>query len=132
MSDNMYLYQRHDRVAKIVNEEIIFKDMDAENKRKHITKPPKATKLKDKEIWWNGFINLPIKVEHNRPDITIWDYDSKVCTSVEVCAPLDMNVTNRTAWKEGLYIPLVCEMSRVYPGYRFEIVQIVIGAIEPE
>ena len=129
MSDNMYLYQRHDRVAKIVYEEIIYKDIDAENKRKHITKPPKVTKLGRKEIWWNAFINLPIKVEHNRPDITIWDHDSKVCTLVEVCAPLDTNVTIRTAWKEGLYIPLVCEMSRIYPGYRFEIVPIVIGAL---
>ena len=50
MSDTMLLYQRHDRVAKIVYEEIICKDIDAENKRKHITKPPKVTKLKGKEI----------------------------------------------------------------------------------
>ena len=73
--------------------------------------------------------NLPMKVEHNRPDVTIWDYDSKVCTLVEVCAPLDMNVTNRTAWKEGPCIPLFCEMSRIYPEYRFEIVRTVIGAL---
>ena len=65
MSNNMFLYQRHDRVAKIVYEEIIYKDIDAENKRKHITKLPKVTKRKGKEIWWNAFTNLPIKVEHN-------------------------------------------------------------------
>ena len=53
VSDNMYLYQRHDRVAKIVYEEIIYKGTDAENKRKHITKPPKVTRLKGKEIWLN-------------------------------------------------------------------------------
>ena len=88
------------------------------------------TKLKGKEIWWNAFINLPIKVERNRPDITIWDCDSKVCTLVEFWTPLDTNVTNRTAWKEGLYIPLVCEMSRIYSGYRFEIVPIAISALE--
>ena len=54
MSDNMYLYQRYDRVAMIVYGEIIYKDIDAENKRKHITSPPpppKVTKLKGKEIW---------------------------------------------------------------------------------
>ena len=65
--------------------------------------PPKVTKLKGKEIWWNAFINLPIKVGHNRPDITIWDYDSKVFSLVEVCAPLDMNVTNKTVHPASLW-----------------------------
>ena len=132
MSDNMYLHQRHDRVAKIVYEEIIYKDIDAENKRKHVTKPPpppRVTKLNGKRIWWNAFINLPIKVKYNRPDITIWDYESKVCTLVEICAPLGTNVTNRTTWKDGLYISLVCEMSRMYPGHHFEIVPIFIIAL---
>ena len=129
MSDNMYLYQRHDRVANIVYEEIIYKHTDAENNRKHIIKPPKVTKLKGKEIWWNVSINLPIKVGHNRPDIGISDYYSKVCTLVEVCTPLDANVTNRTAWKVGLYFPLVCEVSRIYPGYHFQIVPVVMGAL---
>ena len=68
-------------------------------------------------------------MEHNRPDIIEWDNVNKTCTIIEISTPLDMNVTDRTKWKKGLYMPLVAEMSRIYKHYKFEIVPIVVGAL---
>ena len=82
-----------------------------------------------KEIWWNTLVKLPNKVEHNHPDLIVWNTDAKLCTLAEVCIPLDTYVTLRSTWKEELYIPLISEMSRVCKNYTFEMIPIVIGGL---
>ena len=129
MSDNIYLHHRHDRVAKVIYEELVSQNDNEKGKLKHIDTPPTVTHIDGKEIWWNTPVKLLNKVEHNRPDLIVWNTDAKLCTIVEVCIPLDTNVTLRSTWKEELYIPLISEMSRVYKNYTFEIIAIVIGVL---
>ena len=129
MSDNMYLHHRHNRVAKVIYEELVSQNNNEKGKLKHIDTPPTVTHIDGKEIWWNAPVKLPNTVEHNRLDLIVWNTDSKLCTIVEVCIPLDTNVTLRSTWKEKLYMPIISEMSRVYKNYTFEIIPIVIGAL---
>ena len=127
-SNSMYLYYRHDNVGRIIYEEITA-DKQGKVTRQY-RKPPAVTHCDGKEIWWNVPLNLPNKVEHNCPDIIVWDNVNKTCTIIEISTPLDTNVTDRTKWKKDLYMPLVAEMSRIYKHYKFEIVPIVVGALE--
>ena len=99
------------------------------NFTEYIEKPPAVTKISTKEIWWDTSINLPTKVERNKPDIVIWDIDEKKCVVVEVSAPLDTNISARTSWKENVYMPLIGEMKRIYREYKFETISIVVGAL---
>ena len=94
----MYLYYRHDNVGKFIYEEITADEQVKVTRQCH--KPPTVTHSNGKEIWWNVPLNLPNKVEHNRPDIIVWDNVNKTCTIIEISTPLDTNVTNRTKWKK--------------------------------
>ena len=127
LSNSMYLYYRHDNVGKIIYEEITADEQGKVTRQ--CRKPPTVTHCNGKEIWWNVPLNLPNKVEHNRPDIIEWDNVNKTCTILEISTPLDTNVTDRTKWKKDLYMPLVAEMSRIYKQYKFKIVPIVVGAL---
>ena len=127
LSDTLYLHWRHDRIARVINQEIA--NTEKGNFSEYIEKPPAVTKIGTKEIWWNTSINLPTKVEHNKPDIVIWDIDEKKCVVMEESAPLDTNISVKTSWKENVYIPLIGEMKRIYREYKFETISIVVGAL---
>ena len=127
LSNTLYLHQKHDRIARMIYQETV--NTEKGTFTEYIEKPPAVTKIGTKEIWWNTSINLPTKVEHNKPDIVIWDIDEKKCVVVEVSAPLDTNISARTSWKENVYIPLIGEMKRIYREYKFETISIVVGAL---
>ena len=51
----------------------------------------------------NIIVNLPTEVEHNKPDIVIWDINGKKCAVMEISAPLNTNISARTSWKENVF-----------------------------
>ena len=82
LSNSMYLYYRHDNVGKSIYEEITADEQGKVTRQ--CRKPPTVTHCNGKEIWWNVPLNLPNKVEHNRPDIIVWDNVNKTCTIIEI------------------------------------------------
>ena len=80
------------------------------------------------EFWWNIPIKTCTKLKHNRPDIVMWDHNSKVCTLVEIACPLDVNIIGKEKEKEIMYGPLIRNMQLMYPAYSFVFVPIIIGA----
>ena len=50
MSDNMYLHHIHDRVAKVIYEELVSQNDNEKGKLKHIVTPPTVTHIDGKEI----------------------------------------------------------------------------------
>ena len=76
----MYLYYRHDNVGKIIYEEITADEQGKVTRQ--CRKPPTVTHCNGKEIWYNVHLNLPNKVEHNWPDIIVWDNVNKTCTII--------------------------------------------------
>ena len=62
MSDNMYLHHRHDRVSKVIYEELVSQNDNEKGKLKHIDTLPTVTYIDGKEIWWNTPVKLPNKV----------------------------------------------------------------------
>ena len=83
---------------------------------------------KPREYWWN-VSKTPTKVPHNKPDLVIWNYETKVCTIVEFSCPLDINITKKVSEKLEVYAPLVRNLQILHPRYKFEIAPIVVGAM---
>ena len=82
LSPTLYLNIRHNMVARIMYQEIMGHE-------KVIYKPPEVTRTANKEIWWNISMSTPEKVEHNKPDMVLWDLKNKKCIIIEVTVPLE-------------------------------------------
>ena len=99
MSSRFYLPLRHYEVAKI----FLYSHIKKYNPNKKITLSNESEYIyteKPREYWWNVSIKTATKVPHNKPDLVIWNYETKVCTIVEFSCPLDRNLSVRTTSQE--------------------------------
>ena len=84
-------------------------------------------KTGDLELWWDKEIHVTNKVEHNRPDIIIWDRKEQECKIIDFSVTVDENVTRKEIEKVNNYVPLVNELQQMYRGYTYKIIPVVIG-----
>ena len=120
----MYLPLRHNKVAKVIYQNIIWKN---ENKLKS---PPIVDKYSDdeKEIWWDTKIKTIPPLKHNKPDITYWDKKEKKSYIIDIAVGLDINIKKNINLKYDNYMRLSAELKKLYPEFNFEIIPLVIGA----
>ena len=64
-------------------------------------------RIGDKELWWDKKFALPNKVKHNKPNLVIWDRQTKECKIKDFSTPLDQNVSMKETEKVNNYMPLV-------------------------
>ena len=124
MSSNLYTTARHNPVAKVILNEVIKEDQQP-----RIDHPLPVISTPTKEIWWDKPLQTPNKIEHNRPDIVIWDRNRTTCTIIEVGVPLDFNIASRQRNKADKYIPLISELQQMYPGFKYQFAPIILGAL---
>ena len=48
---------------------------------------------------------------------------------IDICIPLHTNVQLRHGTKRDNYVPLIDQLRRIYPGYTYRIIPIIIGAL---
>ena len=125
MSSNLYLTTRHDNIAREVVREIA----NVDKPKKQRGPFPAVSHTSTQEIWWNHPVTTVNKVKYNRPDIIIWDKKEKQCSVIDICAPLDFNVNNRQVTKIDKFMLLVSELQQLHPGYSYQVVPIVVGAL---
>ena len=125
LSSNLYLPTRHDNIAR----ELVGEIANVEKPKKQRGPFPAVSHTSTQEIWWNHPVTTVNKVKYNRPDIIIWDKEEKQCSVIDICAPLDFNVNNRQVMKIDKYMLLVSELQQLHPGYSYQIVPIVVGAL---
>ena len=128
MSSRFYLPLRHDEVAKT----FLYSHIKKYSPDKKITLSNESEYIyteKHREYWWNVSLKTATKVPHNKPDLIIWNWKTKVCTIVEFSCPLDINAIKKVSEKLEVYAPLVRNLQIMYPGYKFEIAPIVVGAM---
>ena len=125
VSSSLHLSYRHDRMGKVVYEKLL----QAEGEKKSPIKIPQVTKIGSKELWWDKTIILPNKVNHNRPDLVIWNNKTKECKIIDFSVPLDQNISMKETEKVNNYIPLVSELQQLYRTYTYEVIPIVIGTL---
>ena len=80
------------------------------------------------EVWWDTKIKTLQKIQHNRPDITVWKFKEKLCFIIDFSIGLDINVDENYELKHSSYLPIAAELKRLYEHYKFEVVPIVVGA----
>ena len=51
------------------------------------------------------------------------------CTIVEVGVPLDFNIASRQRNKADKYMSLISELQQMYPGFKYQVVPIILGAL---
>ena len=124
LSSSLYLPVRHDEVGKVLFNEIIKQNCETHQS----IIPPPIWSNDNLEIWWDIHIKTVPSVEHNKPDIVVWEKDNKLCKIVDICVPLDENVHTQEKRKKALYVQLAVALARMYPNYQYEIVSIVLGA----
>ena len=127
ISRSLYLHARHNPVAKVVYEELRWELNDG--KETTYKAPLQVTKVKETEIWWDMPISTLNKIPHNRPDMIIWHSYTKDCKIVDICVPLDTNVELRHTTKIDDYIPLVHQLQRIYPAYKYTVIPVIVGAL---
>ena len=127
---SLYLHLRHNPVAKIIYDQVIADLSGTEDSNvERYRQSAQVTKMKHIEIWWDYQFTTLTKLSHNRPDIVIWNCDTKVCKIIDICVPLDTNLNLREETKSDSYIPLVDQLQRIYQRYKFTIVPVIAGAL---
>ena len=122
LAHTIYLNDRHNQVARIVYQEITKAE-------KLEYDPPPVKRQDNQEIWCDKYVKTANKVKKNRPDITIWDTQKKICQIVEVSVPLDMNLSQVREDKESKYLPLISQMQQMYNNYKIEVIPVLVGAM---
>ena len=87
------------------------------------------TKIDNLEIWWNISISTTSKVEKNKPDVVIWNTETKVCQIVAVTVPLDTNLQKAYKEKQTKYICVVTRLQQLYKEYKYTTVIVTVGAL---
>ena len=80
------------------------------------------------EIWWNRPIETTVKLDHNRPNVTLINRQDNEWTIVEFSVPWDKNVLLKGEEKITRYIPLAKEIRKVH-GVSTKIVPIILGSL---
>ena len=122
LAPTLYLTVRRNQVARIIYQELMNHD-------RVIYKPPEVTRTEDKEIWWDVYVAIPGKVEHNRPDMVLWDLKNRKCTIIEISIPLDTNLELAYKSKQKKYMSLVCQLQQLYRRYTYSIIVSTVGAL---
>lgn len=124
LSASMYLPVRHNEVAKVVYYGLLneFEGTEVQKTPETITK---TTKI---EVWWDKKIGVQPPIEHNRPDIVLWDLEQQRCLIIDICVPMDVNVSREEKVKSDRYVLLASRLQRLYPRYTYEVVPIVVGS----
>ena len=73
MSSRYYLPLRHDRMGKILYISHLQKHFP-ETKVEHLQEPKYIRRVKHMEYWRNITIKTATKIQHNNPDLIIWNH----------------------------------------------------------
>ena len=129
MSSRLYLPLRHNDVVKT----FLYCHIKTYKPDKKITLCNESKYMHNEEpgeYWWNVSIKAATKVPQNKPNLVIWNRETKVYTIVEFSCPLDRNVTEKVNEKLEVYAPLVRNLQIRHHGYKFKIAPMVAEAME--
>ena len=123
-----YMY-RHNQVAKYLHWQIL-KDLNvkvSESWLKHV--PTEVTFKNGIKILWDSYIITDKKVPHNRPDIIVFDTNTRECQIIDVAIPVCMNIVKKEAEKITKYRDLEIEIQKCWNLKKVQTIPVVIGAL---
>ena len=57
---------------------------------------------------------------YNKPDILIWNKETKIFSVIKISCPADVNITQKKNEKLQKYVPLLRNLQMMYNDYKFE------------
>ena len=125
LSVSMYLPVRHNEVARVIYHELLREHGGIDEIKR---KPETTTRSGNIEIWWDKKISVQPPVENNRPDIVLWNLETKKCAIIDICVPMEVNVSREEKEKCDKYLLLSSRLQRLYPQYIYNVIPIVLGS----
>ena len=86
-------------------------------------------KVSEHKYWWKISIKTITKIQHNKPDVVIWNHNEKLCSIIEFSCSADINISKKINEKMNSYGPLLRNLQILYPEYKFEMIPIVVVAL---
>ena len=120
---------RHDNVAKMFHWKLCEKWGFNRGEKWYILKPEKLLESEKCRILWDFPIQTDKILDHNRPDITVFDKKSKKCLLTDPACPFDSRIEKKEEEKCANYSELKYEIAKIWKMRKLEVIPVVIGAL---
>lgn len=120
---------RHNAVAKILHGWLASK-MGYVTQRKpyYIYVPENVCETPAHLLYWDRTIHTDHRVMNNRPDIVLFNKNTKKCIIIDVAIPAPVNILEKYKEKTAKYLPLAAELKQIWKAEEVQIIPIVLGA----
>ena len=68
------------------------------------------------------------KIPQNKPDLVIWSKANELCSIVKFSCPADTKIMQKVN-KICVYGLLIHNLQTMYPQYKYNMIQIIVGAL---
>ena len=120
--------KRHNNVCKILHQKLCKNLKFVQDEVPYYKyEPPPVLENEDYIIYYDRTILTQHTNSHNRPDLTIIDKKSKVCSLIDVAIPASNNIQKSYAEKKRKYADIAVEIKRNWNLSKVEIFPIIIS-----
>jgi len=129
LAQKEYKEVRHDNVAKVIHWKLCEKWGFEKSDKWYTHKPEKVLESDECKILWDFPIQTDKTLEHNRPDITVIEKNSKKCLLIDPACPFDTRIERKEEEKCNNYCDLKYEIARMWRMKEVEVIPVVVGAL---
>ena len=129
LAQKEYKKWRHDKVAQVIHWTLCKKNGFAYQDRWYEHEPERVLENERTKLLWDFPIQTDHKLDHNKPDLVLYDKQNRECLIIDVACPFDTRVKQKEKEKIDAYLDLKREMAKIWKCKKVEIVPIVIGTL---
>jgi len=129
LAQKEYKEVRHDNLAKVIHWKLCEKWGFEKSDKWYTHKPEKVLESDECKILWDFPIQTDKTLEHNRPDITVIEKNSKKCLLIDPACPFDTRIERKEEEKCNNYCDLKYEIARMWRMKEVEVIPVVVGAL---
>lgn len=127
IADTRYM-SRHDNMGKVVHQLLCLKENLLTHFTPHHAYVPQSVLENDvMKVYWDFTVTTDRGVEHNRPDMVVWNKQDKTASLIDFAVPLDQNLGKAYEGKISKYEPLSRQMKEMWQLKRVEIIPLIIS-----
>ena len=129
LAQKHYKSWRHDKVAQILHWETCGRIGVQRSAKWYDHEPEGVVETSRHKVLWDFKVQTDKRVEHNRPDLVIYDKEEQACKIIDVACPFDTRVKKKALEKVERYEDLKREVRRIWKCKEVEVVPVIIGAL---
>ncbi|XP_044745048.1 uncharacterized protein LOC123306912 [Coccinella septempunctata] len=119
---------RHDNMGKVVHQLLCLnKDLIQHFTPHHLYVPTPILENENTKVYWDLSITTDLAVEHNRPDMVVWNKKENTATIIDFAVPQDYNMQKTYAEKISKYEALSGQIRDMWRLRRVDIVPLIIS-----